>query len=279
MGNCISSSSVTPQVAAPIANHDTAPPIQFPPEIWRAIAAVATADSVVTLRQVSDDMRQAIDGLQQADLTQINQHADSTVELYQSDDGLRSVTKDPQAQRALARDANIPPTLQTFFARSNDPGVRWALAGNPSLTDDARQERLAQDDDARVRAVLAGNPSLTDAAQQTLAQDDNADVRWALAYNPSLTSDAAQQTLAQDDDPFVRLALAGNPSLTDDAQQTLVQDDDPDVRMALAENPSLTDDARQERLAQDDAPLVRLALAGNPSLTPRARKILEQHRG
>jgi hypothetical protein len=142
-------------------------------------------------------MRAAIDGLQQADLTQINQHIDSTLELYPSDDGVRSVTRNPQTQRAMARDANISPALQTFFAQSNNAGVRWALAGNPSLTDDARQERLAQ--------------------------DDNANVRWALAGNPRLTSEVAQRRLAQDDDPGVREALALNPSLTPRAREILEQ--------------------------------------------------------
>jgi len=250
MGNCISSSNITSQVAAPIANHDRASAVYFPPEIWRAIASVSTADSVVTLRQVSDDMRQAIDGLQQTDLTQINQHADSTVELYQSDDGLHSVTKDPQAQFVLARDENISPALQAFFAQSNDRFVRWALAGNPSLTSGAVQ-RLAQDDNLWVRESLAGNPSLTSAVQQTLAGDPDRYVRQALAHNHSLTSETAQQTLAGDPNKF--------------------------VREDLARNPSLTSDAAQQRLAQSDDPDVRRALAGNPSLTPRAREILEQH--
>ncbi|MEJ2682463.1 MAG: hypothetical protein P8144_13615, partial [Gammaproteobacteria bacterium] len=48
-------------VSAPVANHTIPPqasrPVEFPPDSWREIAAVASAHSVLTLRQVSRDMR------------------------------------------------------------------------------------------------------------------------------------------------------------------------------------------------------------------------------
>ncbi|MEJ2682015.1 MAG: F-box protein [Gammaproteobacteria bacterium] len=76
MGNyisCISHSSVN----APVANHTipsrASAPAELPLEIWREIAAAASAHSVVTLRQVSRDMRSAVDSLDQANLNQINQ--------------------------------------------------------------------------------------------------------------------------------------------------------------------------------------------------------------
>ncbi|MEJ2743831.1 MAG: hypothetical protein P8176_15525 [Gammaproteobacteria bacterium] len=57
MDNSISHSSVN----TPVANHTIPPqayaPIALPSEIWREIAAVASAHSVLTLRQVSRDMR------------------------------------------------------------------------------------------------------------------------------------------------------------------------------------------------------------------------------
>jgi hypothetical protein len=143
MDNSISNSSARPHVAAPIANHDTAPPIQILPEIWCEIAAVSTADSIMVLRQVAHEMREAVDSLEQTYLTLINQHTDSTVELYRSDGGLCSVTKDPQTQLAIARDANISPALQVFFTKQDNVGIRKVLASNPSLIPRAR-EILAQ---------------------------------------------------------------------------------------------------------------------------------------
>ncbi|MEJ2743906.1 MAG: hypothetical protein P8176_15920, partial [Gammaproteobacteria bacterium] len=204
-------------------------------EIWREIAAVASADSVVTLRQVSRDMRSAVDSLDQANLNRINQGTDSTVDLYQSGDGVRSVTRDPETQGVMVRDENISPALQEFFALSNDANIRWLLALNPSLTSDAAQQTLAQDQNAEVRLTLAVNPSLSsEAVQQTLAQDQNAAVRLLLALNPSLTSEAAQETLAQDhQDIAVRRTLACNPSLTATVQQTLAQDQDERVRLLI----------------------------------------------
>ncbi|MEJ2755954.1 MAG: hypothetical protein P8104_09025 [Gammaproteobacteria bacterium] len=174
MGNRISHSSVS----EPVVNHTIPPrasvPVELPPEIWREVAAVASAHSVLTLRQVSRDMRSAVDSLDQANLNRINQGTDSIVDLYQSDGGVRPVTRDPATQRAMARDENISPALQEFFVHSNDAYVRGRLAGNPSLISEARQERLAQDQDPAVRSHLAGNPSLTsEARQEALAQDQH----------------------------------------------------------------------------------------------------------
>ncbi|MEJ2681152.1 MAG: F-box protein [Gammaproteobacteria bacterium] len=250
MGNSISYSSVS----APVASH-TIPPRasapELPPEIWREIVLVTRVDSVLTLRQVSRDLRSVVDSLDQANLNQINQDTHSPVDLYQSDGGVRSVTRDPATQGVMARDENISPALQAFFAHSNDTHVRWRLAGNPSLTLTV-QQTLAQDQYADVRLALARNPSLSsDAAQQTLAQDQDEWVRRNLARNPSLTSEARQQTLAQDQDEWVRMSLAGNRSLTSTVQQTLAQDQDAEVRETLAGNPSLTSEVTQERQARN----------------------------
>ncbi|MEJ2680525.1 MAG: hypothetical protein P8144_03320, partial [Gammaproteobacteria bacterium] len=117
MGNCISHASVSSPVAHSIPPRTSAP-VELPWEIWREIAAVASADSVLTLRQISRDLRSAVDSLDQANLNQINQDTHSTVVLYQSDDGVRSVTRDPATQGAMARDENISPALQEFFAHS-----------------------------------------------------------------------------------------------------------------------------------------------------------------
>ncbi|MEJ2756660.1 MAG: hypothetical protein P8104_12740, partial [Gammaproteobacteria bacterium] len=243
MGNCISCISHS-SVSAPVAHTippRTSAPVELPWEIWREIAAVASADSVVTLRHISRDLRSAIDSLDQANLHQINRHSDSTVNLYQSDDRVRSVTKDPKTQGAMARDENISPALQEFFAHSNDAHVRRRLACNPSLS--------------------------SEAAQQTLAQDQRDWIRRDLARNPSLSSEAAQKTLVQDQYEWVREALAGNPCLTSTVQQTLAQDQHEWVRRALVRNPSLTSEAAQQTLAQDQCEWVREALAGNPCLT------------
>ncbi|MEJ2754839.1 MAG: hypothetical protein P8104_03155, partial [Gammaproteobacteria bacterium] len=216
MDNSISRSSVS----APVANRRVSAPVELPSEIWREIAAVASADLVLALRQVSRDMRSVVDSLDQADLNRINQGADSTVDLYQFDGGVRSVTRDPETQRAMASDENISPALQEFFVHSIDTHVRRHLARNPSLTSDTRQEALAKDQDAFVRGALAGNPSLTsDARQERLAQDQDAGVRSRLALNRSLTSEARQERLAQDQYAFVRSCLALNPSLTSEAGQ------------------------------------------------------------
>ncbi|MEJ2742239.1 MAG: hypothetical protein P8176_07095, partial [Gammaproteobacteria bacterium] len=123
MGNCISHASVSSPVAHSIPPRTSAP-VELPWEIWREIAAVASADSVLTLRQISRDLRSAVDSLDQANLNQINQDTHSTVVLYQSDDGVRSVTRDPATQGAMARDENISPALQEFFVHSNDAHVR-----------------------------------------------------------------------------------------------------------------------------------------------------------
>ncbi|MEJ2742892.1 MAG: hypothetical protein P8176_10520 [Gammaproteobacteria bacterium] len=240
MNNSINHSSVSTLVA----NHAIPPrasaPVELPPEIWREIAAVASADSVLTLRQISHDLRSAVDSLDQANLNRINQSADSTVDLYQSDDGVRSVARDPRTQRAMAGDENISPVLQEFFAHSNDADVRTNLARNPSLTSEAAQKILAQDQDEWVQNYLARNPSLSsEAAQQTLAQNPNEWVRISLAGNRSLTSDDRQERLAQDLNASVRVALARNPSLISTVQQTLAQDPNRRVRAALARNPSL----------------------------------------
>ncbi|MEJ2755067.1 MAG: hypothetical protein P8104_04335, partial [Gammaproteobacteria bacterium] len=97
MDNSISRS----KVSAPVANHAIPPrasaPVELPPEIWREIAAVASADSVLTLRQISHDLRSVVGSLDQANLNRINQHPDSTMNLYQSEDGVRPVTRDPEA--------------------------------------------------------------------------------------------------------------------------------------------------------------------------------------
>ncbi|MEJ2756345.1 MAG: hypothetical protein P8104_11080, partial [Gammaproteobacteria bacterium] len=250
MDNSINHSSVS----TPFTNHTILPrastPVELPPEIWCEIATVASADSVLMLRQISRDLRSVVDSLDQANLHRINQGTDSTVDLYQSDGRVRSVIRDSETQGAMARDENISSALQEFFAHSNDVHVRRHLAGNPSLSSEARQEALAQDQNADVRAALAGNPSLiSDARQEALAQDDNASVRTALAGNPSLTSDARQEALAQDDNAAVRRALARNPNLSSEArQEALAQDQSADVRAALAGNPSLTSDARQMTL-------------------------------
>ncbi|MEJ2754746.1 MAG: hypothetical protein P8104_02665, partial [Gammaproteobacteria bacterium] len=203
--------------------------------IWCDIAAVASADSVLTLRQISRDLRSIVDSIDQANLNRINQGTDSSVDLYQSDDGVRSVARDPATQRAMARDENISPALQEFFAHSNDAHVRWRLASNPSLSSDAAQQTLAQDQDEWVREALAGNSSLTsDAQQEALAQDQNAEVRASLARNSSLSSEAAQQTLAQDQNKWVRMALAGNFSLSSEAaKERLASDPNRHVRMFL----------------------------------------------
>ncbi|MEJ2742901.1 MAG: hypothetical protein P8176_10570 [Gammaproteobacteria bacterium] len=262
MDNSIGHSSVS----APVANHTIFPrvfaPVEFPPEIWCDIAAVASADSVLTLRQISRDLRSIVDSIDQANLNRINQGTDSSVDLYQSDDGVRSVARDPATQRAMARDENISPALQEFFAHSNDAHVRWRLASNPSLSSDAAQQTLAQDQDEWVREALAGNSSLTsDAQQEALAQDQNAGVRASLAGNRSLTSDARQEALAQDQNAEVRASLARNSSLSSEAaQQTLAQDQNKWVRMALAGNFSLSSEAAKERLASDPNRHVRMFL-------------------
>ncbi|MEJ2743746.1 MAG: F-box protein [Gammaproteobacteria bacterium] len=46
-------------------------PVELPPEIWREIFAVASTDSVLALRQISRDLRSAVDGLDQANLNRI----------------------------------------------------------------------------------------------------------------------------------------------------------------------------------------------------------------
>ncbi|MEJ2756584.1 MAG: hypothetical protein P8104_12345, partial [Gammaproteobacteria bacterium] len=157
MGNYISHSSVSALVGNHAIPSRASAPVELPPEIWREIAVVASADSVLTLRQISRDLRSAVDSLVQANLNRINQDANSSVDLYQSDGGVRSVTRDPETQRAMARDENISPALQAFFAHSNDAYVRRYLAGNPSLTSEAAQERLARDPNRRAREALAVN--------------------------------------------------------------------------------------------------------------------------
>ncbi|MEJ2755799.1 MAG: hypothetical protein P8104_08205 [Gammaproteobacteria bacterium] len=225
MGNCISCINHS-SVSAPVANHTIPPqafaPVALPSDIWREIAAVASADSVLTLRRISRDLRSAVDSLDQSNLNRINQSTDSTVDLYQSDTGVRSVTRNPETQGAMARrNKNISPALQAFFAHSNDANVRRHLALNPNLTSTV-QQTLVQDQEADVRAALARNPSLTsDARQQTLAQDQNESVRSYLANNPNLTS-AVQQTLALTQNAAVQNYLANNPNLTSTVQRLLL---------------------------------------------------------
>lgn len=271
MGNCISSSSVSAQSSMQAAHQQASIPVSFPPKVWRDIAAVATADSVLTLRQVSPEMKAAVDSLTQTNLNRINQHADSTIDLYQSNNELCSVTKDPEAQIAMARNENISPALQEFFANSLNVDVRRALARNTSLTSEAAQDRLVCDEDNLVREALAGNLNLTEEIQEELAYDDSSWVRFDLSRNPSLMM-RPQRILADDDGDFI-LFLARVSNLTTERQQTLAQDDDAEIREALAENPNLTMEL-QQTLADDDAVEVRRALAGNPNLTMELQQTL-----
>ncbi|MEJ2755994.1 MAG: hypothetical protein P8104_09245, partial [Gammaproteobacteria bacterium] len=107
MDNSISHSSVSALVANYTIPPQASAPVELPSEIWREIATVASANSVLTLRQISRDLRSAVGSLDQANLNRINQHPNSTVVIYQSGDAVRSVIRDPRIQRAMAGAENI----------------------------------------------------------------------------------------------------------------------------------------------------------------------------
>lgn len=245
MDKCSSALDISAQPTVQTAHQQGSTPAHLSMYIWREIATFATADSVLTLRQVSPEIREAVDSLTQADFNRINEHHNSTIDLYKSDDEVGWVTRTARNRQTIASDANASPALQCFLANRDNPfnviGVRRSLAENPKLT--VKVQQILAQDNTEVRRDLAGNPNLTMKLQQTLARDNENWVRWYLAFNTKLAP-SVQRTLAKDDDNWVRRGLANNHNLAIEVQCTLAQDNDTGVRSRLSDNPNLLAKAR-----------------------------------
>lgn len=239
----------------------------------------ASAETVMTLRESSLKMQALVDGYKPEYLQLINEHPDSRIALYQSNDGVRAVAGEYNAQATIAEKEDISSAQQEFIAQRGNIVARIALAGNPCLTK-SLQSQMAWSIwpwHNEVRAALAGNPSLTSQTlQQILFWSRETYILMALASNPRLTKDL-QQKLAGCGDLDARRRLARNPNLTDAVIKMLAVNRDPFTRKALAGNPSLTYEAAQLRLAQDQWIEVRAALAKNPNVTPEAKKLISHN--
>ena len=107
---------------------------------------------------------------------------------------------DWRVRAKIAARSDAPGPLLTRLAQDPYPGVRWAVAGNPSAGPDLL--RSLAEADSGVWLALAGNPSCPADWMERLARDTNKAVRFALAINPS-ASDAVLAELLRDSEVSV----------------------------------------------------------------------------
>lgn len=245
MDNCISSSNIATNVSIQGSNQQIVSSPIFSADMWRNIAALSSSDTVVSMREASrgdSGLLSAINSLEDRDdlteLTNINNHPDSTVDLYRFEGEIHAVTKDHADRLEMASDQNISPALQYFLAKSGSGDIAMALARNPGLTSERAQETLTETIDRNwgfdilgpifLRRELARNASLTsEVAINRLASSDDHNVRAALAGSVNAGSEEIQNILAGDAERRVRRALRNNTdiTLTPEANQILDETD------------------------------------------------------
>lgn len=179
---------------------------------------------------------------------------------------------------ALARNRNLPETLQTALLAQNAASVELlqALARNSSLSE-AVQEELATHKDAKVREELAANGNISYKIERKLLKDSAASVRAALIREFWMDHEMELQ-LAQDTASTVRLALAANDGLCKATQLILARDPEKKVRARLLKREnsifSRLNRVAQEVLAQDRDLEIRQLLAAYPKLEPSVQLLL-----
>jgi FAD:protein FMN transferase len=205
----------------------------------------------------------------------------------------------------LARDRATQAKTLIALSRSNETGVRRAVAVNPGTPPIALQA-LAADPDRKVRALVAAHPATPPAILDSLAGDPEPEVRRAVAANEAtseqtlrrLASDKdaepagdgrtvswvrrhvasrARQArtlklLATDQDTGVRARVARNARTPALLLARLVRDPSPEVRLALLSRSSLRQDQTQSLLAAlagDEDARSRITAAGHPQCSPK----------
>ena len=137
----------------------------------------------------------------------------------------------------IASHHHIPSDAVEHLATHAVLSVREALAGNPSLSEEAFL-MLAQDDDVLIVQTLAENHSIPDEVKEQLSLHNDWMVKVHLAHQPTLPIDVIER-LSNDEVWAVRSALASHPDLSLSAMQAMVVDKEPTVRNAVAKHPYL----------------------------------------
>lgn len=242
------------------------------PDVWRSIASFSSACVVMSMREASlkdKGLLNAIDALGCGDnsneLPHINQHPDSTVDLYKENGEVCVIARDQRPRLEKSRDFGTPPGLLTFLAEYGSLRVRRSVSPNPSLPDVA-QIILSKGSDVRSLIRLARNASLTSRdAQLELARHNNLAIREQLARNPILNNEA-QRVLLKQRKASVNRYLAANPSVSLETQISL-SNMSADIKLRLARNAGLTREVQLSLLNQRDAH-INERLANNARLCP-----------
>ncbi|MBG0828197.1 hypothetical protein HS041_10500 [Planomonospora sp. ID67723] len=137
----------------------------------------------------------------------------------------------------IAGEAPLPRAMAESYARSDDPGRRHLVAGNPHLDRDLVEE-LSADPDPRVRLMVSLRPEFTEAERAAIAYDPELyQVHVPLSWIRDRFTDAsAMARCARSAHVVLRRSVACNPGLGPDLIERLAHDDDPAVRLLLAEH-------------------------------------------
>lgn len=167
------------------------------------------------------------------------------------------------SQGQLAREAQLPETLQLRLAQHENLYLPYCLAQNPYCAESV-QTLLAKSSSTLVLYKLIKNPDLCFSAQKELAFHTNMLIMKGLAQRQHI-DDRLCMLLLEDSRRAICIELAANPDISESVQLELSQDDNYLIRHTLARNSAITP-LVQQRLIQNKGDLSTLACNPNLSL-------------